>query len=107
VIPLLYVRHHPDSGNVDGPLYLFVCLPGEALSPSLADCACYILCCHSQLLELQAELELEKSHLEELHSGKRLTTQSQLDSAQQELKEGLQAADEARMRHDEVMTRLT
>ncbi|GAX82796.1 hypothetical protein CEUSTIGMA_g10222.t1 [Chlamydomonas eustigma] len=56
-----------------------------------------------QLLQLQAEMELEKSHLEDLHSGKRLTTQSQLDSAQLELKEALQVADDARVRHDEVL----
>ena len=55
-----------------------------------------------QLRELQEELALERAHLEDLRGGGRLSTQSQLDSAQAELREAAQVSEAARASHDQV-----
>ena len=55
-----------------------------------------------QLKELESDLALARSHLEELRGGGRLTTQSQLDSAQVELREATAKAEEARQLHEQV-----
>lgn len=58
-----------------------------------------------QLTELEGDMALARSHLEEVHGGGRLTTQSQLDSAQVELREANAKAEEARQLHEQVSHR--
>eukprot|EP00955_Chlamydomonas_euryale_P117561 366484-Chlamydomonas_euryale.AAC.1 len=57
---------------------------------------------NAQRAEVDAELALAQAHLEELRSGGRLTTQSQLDSAQSELAEAVHREAAARAAHDAV-----
>jgi hypothetical protein len=56
----------------------------------------------SQVEELELEMASAKSQLEDVLGGGKLTTQSQLDAAQGELREATAKADEARHHHDQV-----
>lgn len=57
-----------------------------------------------QRAELEAELSLAQAHLDELRNGGKLTTQSQMDSAQVELREAGTREAAIRSVHDEVCT---